>query len=112
MINYNNKRFRVLENTPNGETSDSTIFEYKQEGAIVTANYSDDRIKIGHLLGIVDIDGIITMSYHQINHKGELVYGRCSSTPEVLPNGKIRLHEFWQWGSGDKSKGNSVLEEL
>jgi len=52
------------------------------------------------------------MSYHQINQNGELMTGTCYSKPELLENGRIRLFENWQWTSGDKSKGNSVLEEL
>lgn len=112
MINYHNKRFRVLKNSPNGETSTTTIFTYQQKGTILSCTYSDDAIKTGHLLGIVNEQGIISMSYHQINNKGELVYGTCTSTPEILANGKIRLHESWQWTSGDTSKGTSVLEEL
>lgn len=38
--------------------------------------------------------------------------GTCNSRPELLKNGKIRLHEEWQWTSGDKSKGKSILEEI
>jgi hypothetical protein len=51
------------------------------------------------------------MSYHQVNYNGELMTGICQSTPEILPNGKIRLHEKWEWTSGDKSKGTSIIEE-
>jgi hypothetical protein len=29
-----------------------------------------------------------------------------------MKNGKIRLHEKWQWTSGDGSKGESILEEI
>lgn len=112
MINYHNKRFRVVENTSNGETSSETIFEYKQENEIISCSYGGGKIKTGHLLGTVDSGGIITMSYHQINTKGELVFGTCTSVPDTMPNGKIRLLESWQWSSGDKSKGNSILEEL
>ena len=25
---------------------------------------------------------------------------------------KIRLHENWKWTSGDKSEGNSIIEEI
>jgi hypothetical protein len=32
--------------------------------------------------------------------------------PEVLPDGKIRLRENWQWTSGDFSEGESVIEEI
>jgi len=38
--------------------------------------------------------------------------GKCKSRPEILENGKIRLHERWQWTCGDMSKGTSVLEEI
>ena len=38
--------------------------------------------------------------------------GTCSSKPEKLSNGKIRLHENWDWKSGDKSKGQLILEEV
>ena len=38
--------------------------------------------------------------------------GTCKSKPEILENGKIRLHESWEWASGDKSKGQSIIEEI
>lgn len=112
MINYDNKTFRPVENTPNGETSSETIFIYKQAGAILTSEYAGGEIVKGHLIGLVDSQGNIEMRYHQINVRGELMTGTCRSKPEVLPSGKIRLHETWEWTSGDKSKGSSVLEEI
>lgn len=33
------------------------------------------------------------------------------SIPNILENGKIELHEQWQWLNGDKSNGSSLLEE-
>jgi hypothetical protein len=51
------------------------------------------------------------MRYHQINDNDELMTGICFSTPEILENGKIRLHESWEWTSGDQSKGTSIIEE-
>lgn len=111
MINYNNKIFKPISNSENGETSKSTVFEYQQEGNILSAAYCGGKIKFGHILGLVDKEGKITMRYHQVNSKGELMTGTCTSVPEVLPNGKIRLHESWQWTSGDLSKGESIIEE-
>ena len=110
-INYNNRIFKPVSNTENGETSSETVFHYKQEGNILTSEYSGGRIKYGHLIGLVDDEGSIDMRYHQINDKGELMTGICISRPEIMQNGKIRLHETWQWTSGDKSKGNSIIEE-
>jgi len=111
MINYNNKTFSPISNTANGETSSETIFLYKQKGNVLTSEYAGGKIKYGHLIGLVDENGNINMCYHQINQNGELMTGICFSRPEQLANGKIRLHESWEWTSGDKSKGNSIIEE-
>ena len=111
-MNYNNKIFRSIKNSNNGETSTDTIFTYYQEGNILTSSYSGGRIVKGQLMGKVDENGHIDMCYHQINHDGKLMTGICSSIPEIMPNGKIRLHENWRWTSGDKTKGKSILEEV
>lgn len=111
MINYNNKTFRPICNTENGETSSETNFHYKQIGNILTSEYKGGKIKSGHLIGLVDEEGNIEMRYHQVNDKGELMTGICQSRPEILENGKIRLHESWEWTAGDKSKGSSIIEE-
>lgn len=110
-MNYNNKLFRPVSNTENGETSDETIFHYRQTGNILTSEYSGGKIVKGHLIGLVNEQGEIDMRYHQVNVHGEIMTGMCKSTPEILPNGKIRLHEKWQWTSGDGSSGSSVIEE-
>jgi hypothetical protein len=110
-MNYNGKVFKPLSNTENGETSADTVFHYRQTGNLLTAEYRGGKIRYGHLVGLVDDMGHIDMRYHQVNEKGELMTGICRSTPEILPNGKIRLHESWEWTSGDRSKGASILEE-
>ena len=110
-INYNNKKFRSVQNTQNAETSEETIFEYKQNGNILTSEYSGGKIQKGHVLGLVDDNGAIEMRYHQVNDNGQLMTGICFSKPEILENGKILLHETWQWTSGDKSKGKSIIEQ-
>jgi hypothetical protein len=111
MINYNEKIFRSVVNSENGETSNDTVFIYKQIGNILTSEYSGGKIINGHLIGLVDENGEIEMRYHQVNQKGELMTGICKSKPEILENGKIRLHETWEWTSGDKSKGQSIIQE-
>jgi len=112
MINYHNKIFRVVSNTENGETAEDTVFHYKQAGNILTSTYAGGSIVQGHLMGLVDEAGNIDMRYHQVNEQGELMTGKCTSQPEKLPNGKIRLHESWEWTSGDRSKGTSIIEEV
>jgi hypothetical protein len=112
MINYNGKKFRPVSNTENGDTSSETIFEYQQTGNILTSKYRGGDIVEGHLMALVDENGNIDMRYHHINTAGEIMTGICRSTPEILVNGKIRLHEKWRWTSGDFSEGESVLEEI
>lgn len=112
MINYNNKRFRPISSSENSETTSDTIFLYKQKGNILTSTYTGGHIIEGHLIGLVDNNSIITMRYHQINNKGELMTGICTSKPEIDSDGKIKLHESWEWTSGDKSKGTSILHEI
>lgn len=112
MINYDGKIFRPVTNSDNGEVDAETLFHYKQEGNILTCKYSGNSIIRGHLIGLVAEDGKINMRYHQVNMAGELMTGICESTPEVLSDGRIRLHERWQWTCGDHSKGESLLEEV
>lgn len=111
-MDYNNLKFRLISNSENGEVSDEMIFHYKQKGNVLNCEYDGENIIKGQLLGLVNEEGNIRMNYHQVNKNGELMSGVCQSKPETLPNGKIRLHEAWQWTSGDQSKGNSILEEV
>lgn len=112
MINYNNKSFKLLSSSKNGEVATNMVFEYKQEGNIVICHYSGGHVISGHLIGIVENNGHINMRYHQVNKQHTLMTGICYSKPEISSSGKIRLHEQWQWTSGDLSKGESVLEEI
>ncbi len=112
MINYHNKIFRSLSNTANGEVGTETVFSYRQHDEVVTACYGGGSILNGHLIAVVNNDGTLNMRYHHVNTNGELMTGTCVSTPEVMPNGKIRLHEKWQWTSGDMTSGESIIEEV
>lgn len=112
MFNYDNKRFRPVSNSENGEVSEAVIFLYRQNGNILSCAYAGGRIRAGHLIGLVDETGNIDMRYHQVNEAGQLMTGICRSRPELLPDGRIRLYEQWHWTSGDGSEGTSVLEEI
>lgn len=111
-MNYHNRIFKVVTNSDNGDTSSETTFHYKQDGNILTSIYSGGSIVSGHLLGIVDDYGNIDMRYHHINTDGEIMTGICQSTPEILEDARIRLHEEWRWISGNQSSGKSIIEEI
>ena len=111
-MNYNDRKFRPITNSENGEVSEEMIFHYMQVGDILTCEYQGEFIKKGLLIGIVANNGEIDIRYQQVNNKGQLTTGICISTPELMSNGKLRLHEKWKWTSGDQSEGESVLEEI
>ena len=111
IMDYNNKKFRPVQNSENGELSDETIFAYQQEGNILTSTYSGGKVIKGHLIGIVDEHGCIEISYHQINAEGCLKTGICSSKPEVMSNGKIRLYEKWNGLPEIKPKENQYWKK-
>jgi hypothetical protein len=79
---------------------------------IVWAEYAGGLIVKGSLIATVQADGVLDARYQHVNTSGELMTGQCRSTPEVLPDGRLRLHERWQWTSGDRSEGRSVVEEV
>ena len=112
MFNFHNKTFRSISNSSNGEVGSETFFYYQQFGNIITATYNGGTIKRGHLIAIIDDNGQLNMRYHHINQNNELMTGTCFSKPELLENGKLRLHEVWQWTSGDNSAGSSIIEEI
>ena len=112
MINYNGRKFVSIENTDNGEVSSQTIFDYKQEGKIISATYSGGEIIQGTLIGIVMEDGSLEFRYNHVNSKDEIRGGKCVSTPKILPDGRIRLHERWQWLDTEATEGSSIIEEV
>src|SRR5919199_3674421 len=109
---YNDKTFRSVTNTENGEVTAETTFWYHQEGQLVWAEYKGGSIVKGFLIATVQADNSLDMRYQHVNTQGELMTGRCHSTPELLADGRIRLHERWQWTSGDGSSGQSIVEEV
>jgi len=111
-INYDNRAFKSVSNSESGEVSGETVFHYHQKEDLVWAEYAGGAIVFGSLIAKVLADNSLEMRYQHLNRKGELMSGKCRSTPEVLSDGRIRLREKWQWTSGDFSEGESVVEEI
>lgn len=111
-INYHNRSFRAATLSDNSQLDSDSIFVYQQTGNILHCNYSGGEIIRGHLIGIVDANGNIDMRYHQVTKDGMILSGICHSSPTVSKEGKITLHEKWQWTSGAQGQGESILEEI
>jgi hypothetical protein len=109
-INLNNKQFKALHNSENGEVSDDTIFNYHQKNDIVWATYEGGDIKFGTLSGEI-IGNQLKFNYQHQNQSGEFLTGKCETIIKIV-NHKIKLHETWQWTCRDFSSGESVLVEV
>lgn len=109
---YGGRLFRPIETTKSSHTNEDTIFKYEQKDFMVTATYSGGDIRFGQMIGTVEEDGTLNMRYQHVTKTGELMTGYCTTTPELLPNGKLRLHEKWRWTCGHRAKGRSILEEM
>jgi len=111
-MNYEGRKFRPVENTPNGEVNGATLFVYRQRGDLLEACYDGGGIRCGQMLGRVLEGSVLEFFYQHLTDEGELRSGRRRSVPEVLADGRVRLREGWKWTSGDCSEGSSVVEEV
>jgi hypothetical protein len=112
IFSYHNRYFRSVRNSASGEVNSATLFHYRQHGATLWATYQGGAIRFGVLVGTVAPEGALHFSYQHLNNDGLFMTGVCHSTPELLPSGQLRLHERWQWTSGDQSHGESIVEEV
>ncbi|MGI8313878.1 n-acetylglutamate synthase [Halobacillus mangrovi] len=111
-INYNNRHFVSVENTESGEVSSKTYFNYYQEGNILYADYSGGEIVKGKLVGIVYTDETLEFRYNHVNTANEIRGGKCKSVPHIISEGKIELHEEWQWLDKNQTRGKSIIREV
>ncbi len=111
-INYHGRKFAGVTNTPNGQVSGDTVFHYSQNDFVLTAKYSGGSIGEGYMLGKVNEDNSLDFVYHHFDIAGNLRSGHCQSTPELLPDGSILLHEKWHWTFGGEGIGESIVKEI
>jgi len=112
MFNYEGRTFAAAGNTTGGDVDQSTLFHYHQLENVVWATYSGGAIAWGTLIATADGAGNLDMRYHHVALDGTIKVGKCRSRPERMPDGRIRLHEQWQWTEGAMGDGVSVVEEI
>lgn len=110
-IDYEGRRFRGVVNYDDGDLTRETLFAYHQQGRILWGEYAGGGVAHGFLVGTVDGDDSLTLLWQYVSHDGRLVGGMCTSRPELLPDGRLRLHEEWAVALGGRQKGSSVIEE-
>ena len=111
-VTFHHRQFVSAFNTPNGDCNSGTRFHYRQDGMRVWATYEGGRVQFGSLVAIGDGQGRLNMRYHHADLGGRFRAGKCTATPEILADGRVRLHEQWQLTNGDLSEGHSIVEEV
>lgn len=111
-LHYNGRIFRGRSSAGDGDVSSATVFYYTQHDDVVSARYTGGSVRDGQLLGTVAEDGSLDFCYHHLDIEGVLRAGRCRSTPRFEDDGQLVLDEEWQWLTGDRSRGSSVVEEV
>src|SRR5262249_21489649 len=106
-IDYDGRRFRAA-----GHGGPAAVATYRQAGDLVWADFAGGAVRRGSLTGRCAPDGVLEFTYTMVLSDGAVLAGRCRSTPEVLPDGRIRLHERWERYGPHAATGSSELEEI
>ncbi|MEZ4911605.1 MAG: hypothetical protein R2774_12180 [Saprospiraceae bacterium] len=111
VINLDNKKFKSLFNSDNGQVSLSTVFHYHQENEMIWAEYGGGEILKGFLIGKIYGESL-EFTYQHLSTDLEIMTGKCKSHCVLSIDNKIQLFEEWEWTCKDFSKGKSTLIEV
>ena len=111
-FNYDKRRFVGVVNYDDGDLTAETVFVYHQRGKAVWGTVEGGRVLAGTLVAKVLEDGCLDMVWQYLNTDGRFVTGTCSSKPEIMPDGRYRLHEVWRVHGERGEDGTSVIEEV
>jgi hypothetical protein len=103
-------QMRAVATAEGGEVSADTLFTFAQIGNTVSAQYVGGTVRLGYLVGTLAAEEL-RCRYVQIDHTGRVDSGSSVCDVSLLPDGRIQLHEHFQWESRDGS-GTNVLEEI
>ena len=108
MVNYDGRTFRV----GGQDAADVPQARYHQDGNVVWGEFAGGHVRRGALAGTCSPDGLLDFAYCMVYDSGEVVSGRCRSTPQVLHDGRIRLNEEWERYAPHADRGVSYLDEI
>jgi len=109
-INFHNKSFKLLENSSNGKVNSEAIFNYQQEGDLVTAEYSGGGVIYGKIIAEHQGDSL-KMLYQCYTEEQELKAGKAIADIVITEEDKIKLSLNWKWLESEKT-GTSIYIEI
>ena len=109
--NFNNKTFILLENSKEGKVNSDTLFKYKQEGDLVTADYFGGSIVYGKIIAVLKGDQL-EMLYQCLTVENDLKAGKAIANISFSEENKLKLSLDWEWLGGSQEKGKSEYIEI
>jgi hypothetical protein len=109
-ISLDGVRMRVVSTGEGGEVNAETLFEFAQDGSVVSARYAGGHVRLGYLVGTISAEGI-NFRYAQVGQDGRLDGGYSFCEMSRMADGRIRLLEHFKWDSRVGS-GANVFEEI
>jgi len=109
-IDFNNKTFLLLENSSEGKVNSETVFEYRQDGDLVTADYSGGGIRYGKIIAQLKKPELY-MRYQCLTTANELKAGKAIAQIALTEECKIKLRLEWEWLDESGKKGISEYIE-
>jgi len=110
-IYFNNKKFVLIQNSDNGQVNSDTVFEYKQDGNLVTADYYGGSIKYGKIVAKLSGEQL-EMLYQCLTTDNQLKAGKAIAQITLTENNKIKLSLEWEWLTSSLEKGKSEYIEI
>lgn len=110
-FNFNNKRFALIQNSDSGQVNSETVFEYKQEGNLVTADYFGGTIRYGKIIAAFK-DDELNMLYQCLTTDNELKAGKAIAKISLTDSGKTKMNLNWEWLTNGNEKGTSEYIEI
>jgi hypothetical protein len=107
VIDYDGRRFRAPHAGPDASTA-----LYRQRGDLVWAEFEGGDVRRGSLTGLCAPDGTLDFAYTMVLASGAVISGRNVSTPELLPDGRIKLNERWERYGRHADRGTSTIVEV
>ena len=101
---------RAVDELSEGQITSATLFTFAESSSVVSARYAGGRVVLGYLIG-KRTSGGVEFSYVQTDTTGHIDSGQSRCNLAILPDGRLRLVEHFQWASRD-GEGVNVLDEV
>lgn len=109
-LSVDGRVFKSVSNDADGDVGEETYFWFEQTDELIHAQYHGGSVRLGHLVGH-HLGETLDFRYTHVTTDGDTATGHSVDRIEHLDDGRLRLHEEWEWDSKPGS-GSSVLEEV